>query len=81
MPIEVPGDSVPPLLTTVVPTVPVPPSVPPLLTVTLDNAIEPVTSNVPALTVVAPLYKFTPERVSVPAPACWTVPVPETTPP
>ena len=41
IPGEVPGASVPPLLTvTVLPTVPVPPSVPPLFTVT-GEAIEP----------------------------------------
>ena len=57
IPGEIPGAIVPPLFTvTVLPTVPVPPSVPPLFTVT-GEAIEPglLTSNVPALTVVAPL--------------------------
>ena len=46
----------PPLLIWVLPTVPVPISVPPLLTVVrLDVAIEPSTSSVPRLTVVAPV--------------------------
>ena len=49
------GRSVPPLMS-VVPTVPVPPSVAPLLTVVrLDEAVEPCTSSVPAFTVVAPV--------------------------
>ena len=39
----------------VVPTVPVPPMVPPALTVTAELAIEPFTDSVPALTVVAPV--------------------------
>ena len=55
VPIEAPGDSVPPLML-VAPTVPVPPSVAPLLTVVrLDRAVEPFTSSVPAFTVVAPV--------------------------
>lgn len=55
IPAEVPGASVPPLLTvTEAFTVPVPPIVPPEFTVTAD-VIEPVTDSVPALTVVAPV--------------------------
>jgi hypothetical protein len=51
-----PGAKVPPLLTCVLPTVPVPPSVPPLFTlVRLDDAIEPFTSSVPPLTLVVPV--------------------------
>jgi hypothetical protein len=40
---------------TVGPTVPVPPSVAPLPTVTLDDAIEPSTNSAPAFTVVGPV--------------------------
>ena len=50
-----PGAKVPPLKIVVAPTVPVPVSRPPLLTVMAELAIEPVTSSVPALTVVGPL--------------------------
>ena len=40
----------------VLPTVPVPPSVPPAFTVvSADDAIEPLTDSVPALTVVLPV--------------------------
>jgi hypothetical protein len=54
-PIELPGASVPPL-TVVSPTMPLPPSVPPAFTVvSADDAIEPFTESVPALTVVAPV--------------------------
>ena len=54
-PIELPGASVPPLMV-VLPTMPLPPSVPPALTVSrLDDAIEPFTASVPASTVVAPV--------------------------
>ncbi len=56
VPIELPGATVPPLATEVVGTVPVPPSVPPLATATpLEDAIEPFTDSVPALTLVAPV--------------------------
>ena len=55
VPGELPGAKVPPLLIVVAPTVPVPPSVAPLLTVTAELAIEPFTDSVPALTVVAPV--------------------------
>ena len=55
VPIELPGASVPPLIT-VDATVPVPPSVPPALTVTrLELAIEPSTCSSPPLTVVVPV--------------------------
>ena len=51
-----PGARKPPFATVTAPTVPVPPSVAPPLTVTaLAAAIEPLTSSVPALTVVAPV--------------------------
>ncbi len=55
VPIELPGASTPPAETLVVPTVPEPPSVPPLFTVTFELAIEPLTRSVPPLTVVAPV--------------------------
>ena len=49
--VPLPGMNVPPLATVVLPTVPLPPSVPPALTVVrLDEAIEPATSSRPALT-------------------------------
>ena len=55
VPIELPGDSVPPLMV-VLPTVPVPPSVPPAFTVVVgEAAIEPFTSSVPPLTMVLPV--------------------------
>jgi hypothetical protein len=54
-PIELPGASVPPLMV-VSPTMPLPPSVPPVLTVNgLVGAVEPFTASVPAPTVVAPV--------------------------
>ena len=56
MPEVVPGARVPLLFTVTVPTVPEPPSVPPLLTATaLPDAVLPFTSRVPALIVVAPV--------------------------
>src|SRR5207249_4194182 len=59
------------------PVVPVPPSVPPLLTVTLLLGWLPLTKIVPAFTVVEPVYVLAPDRVSTPvpvlvrAPNCW----------
>ena len=51
-----PGANMPPLLMVVAPTVPVPASRAPALTVTpLDDAMSPFTTSVPALTVVAPV--------------------------
>ena len=56
IPALAPGDSVPPLATLTAPVVPDPPSVPVLLiVVSEDDAIEPMTSSVPELTVVAPV--------------------------
>ncbi|MGC1561825.1 MAG: hypothetical protein WA820_18520 [Bradyrhizobium sp.] len=40
----------PPLITVVAPTVPVPDSMPPLLTVIVELTIEPLTARLPALT-------------------------------
>ena len=54
VPIELPGESVPPLIV-VLPIVPLPPMVPPALTVRAELAIEPFTDSVPPLTVVAPV--------------------------
>jgi hypothetical protein len=54
VPIELPGDSVP--LIVVEGSVPVPPTSAPAPTVRLlDDAIEPLTINAPALTLVAPV--------------------------
>ena len=53
-PIELPGASVPPL-TVVLPTVPLPPSVPPAFTVTAELAMEPLTDSVPPLITVGPV--------------------------
>jgi hypothetical protein len=49
VPIELPGESVP--LMVVLPIVPLPPMVPPALTVRAELAIEPFTDSVLALTV------------------------------
>src|SRR5262249_6029734 len=53
-PTELPGESVPPARIVVGPTVPLPPSVPPKLTKTGEEAIEPFTLRVPAFTKVGP---------------------------
>jgi hypothetical protein len=53
--VPVAAGKMPPVLIVVAPTVPVPASMAPLLTVTAELAIEPLTTSVPALTVVAPL--------------------------
>ena len=75
-PIELPGDSVPPLIM-VLPTVPLPPSVAPASTVVSDDdAIEPLTESVPAFTVVAPEYMLLPASLSVPAPVLVRPPGP-----
>jgi hypothetical protein len=55
VPGELPGAKVPPLWIVVAPTVPVPASVAPALTVTAELAIEPLTMRVPAVTAVAPV--------------------------
>jgi hypothetical protein len=56
VPMELPGASAPPLMIVVLPTVPVPPSVAPLFTVTpLDAAMLPFTASVPPFTSVAPV--------------------------
>ena len=58
------------------PTVPAPASVAPPLT-EMAEASDPLTSSVPALTVVSPLMELEPDSVSVPAPFLASVPVPE----
>jgi hypothetical protein len=54
VPIELPGESVP-LLMIALPSVPVPRSVPPPSTVSVELGIAPFTVSTPPLTVVAPL--------------------------
>jgi hypothetical protein len=76
VPGELPGESVPPLIT-VVGTTPEPPSVLPAATVTPDDAaIEPFTISEPALTSVAPSYWFVPFRVKLPVPTLVREPSP-----
>ena len=77
-PAELPGSTVP--LTVRFPTGPSPISVAPEATVTAEFASEPLTSSVPALTVVLPLIPLTPDSVNVPAPFFVSVPVPLITP-
>jgi hypothetical protein len=55
VPGELPGANVPPSLIVVVPTIPAPASVPPAFTVTVELAIEPFTTSVPAVMVVSPV--------------------------
>ena len=59
----------------VVPTVPLPPSVPPLLTLTID-ASEPLTDSVPALMLVAPVKVLLPVIFKSPAPVLVMPPAP-----
>jgi hypothetical protein len=82
VPIELPGASVPPLMV-VVPTVPLPPRVPPAFTVVrLDDAVDPFTASVPPFTVVAPVYVLMPDRIMVPVPVLTSLaPVPPPRPP
>jgi hypothetical protein len=49
-----PGAKMPPVRIVVAPTVPMPTSTAPALTVTAELAIDPFTTSVPALTVVGP---------------------------
>ena len=76
-----PGAAVPPVFTIRPPTLPVPPSVPPLFTVTVELPMEPFTANVPAFTRVGPEYVLVPLRLSCPDPSLTTPPVPLITPP
>lgn len=72
VPTEFPGESTPPGKIMVGPTVPLPPSVPPKLTNTGEEAIDPFTLSVPALTKVGPLYVFTAVSTVLPVPNCTT---------
>ena len=60
---------------------PVPPRMPGLFTVTALPDIEPLTRNVPASTIVAPLYVLTPPKTRMPASILLSVPEPATIPP
>jgi hypothetical protein len=80
VPIELPGASVPPLMV-VEGNMPLPPMLPPAFTVSpLDDAIEPFTESVPALTVVGPVYVLMPASPSVPVPAFTSPPLPSIEP-
>ena len=59
------------------PTGPSPINFAPDSTVTFEFNSEPLTSSVPALTVVSPLIVLLPDSVNVPAPFFASVPVPE----
>ena len=61
-----PGAIVPPLLIVTSPSVPLPPSVPPLFTVVVLEARLPVTRSLPALIAVAPVKVLLPVSVVVP---------------
>src|SRR5262249_53391077 len=76
VPGELPGAKVPPLMIVVAPTVPVPASVPPLLTVMVELAIEPFTISMPALTVQGIAAELVPVSVQVLAPVFWNAPKP-----
>ena len=70
-----------PPATRVLPTVPMPASVPPVLTVVSDDdAIEPLTTNVPLLTLVAPVQVLTAPSVVEPVPVKFSGPTSESTP-
>ena len=74
-----PGANVPSSTTTLPPIVPLPPSVPPLCTVTVVAAVPsvPFTSSRPADTVVLPANApLLPVSVVVPAPVCARAPAP-----
>ena len=80
VPFALPGLTVEPLAIVSAPTVPAPASVPPLDTETAELPMEPLTSSVPALTVVPPLWVLVPDSVTVPVPCFVSVPVPLSTP-
>ena len=71
-----PGLIVPPLLITTSPRVPMPPSVPPLLTAVALRARLPLTRSLPALMAVEPIKLCIALRVSVPIPALMRLPLP-----
>ena len=68
VPGELPGAIVPPLLIVTSPSIPLPPSVPPLFTVVVLEARLPLTRSLPALIAVAPVKVLFPVRVVVPVP-------------
>ncbi len=77
VPIELPGATVAPDWTTVVPTVPLPLSVVPLAIVSAPPS-EPLTASVPVLTSVLPVKALlSPVRLSAPAPLLVKLPLPE----
>ena len=71
----VPGLTVPPEAALIAATIPVPPSVPPETEAALFERL-PVTSKVPAETVVEPVSVLLPESVNVPAPSLTRLPLP-----
>jgi hypothetical protein len=71
VPIELPGDSVPPALICVLPTVPVPPRVPPPFTVMVELVIVPSANNVPALMVHGNTAVLVPVKAQVLLPVFW----------
>ena len=75
VPIELPGANVPPLMV-VLPTVPLPPSVPPAFTVMAELAIEPFTDSVPALIAQDSAAALVPVKVQVLLPVFWKLPKP-----
>jgi hypothetical protein len=82
VPGELPGAKMPPPLIWVLPTVPVPASVPPEFTVTAELAIEPFTISVPALTVQGITAELVPVSVQVLVPPLPPAPpVPPPSPP
>ena len=66
--VPLPGSSVPPLAIVVLPTVPLPPRMPPALTVMLALASVPLTSRVPPLTVQGIAVALVPVSVQVDPP-------------
>ena len=67
----VPGEKVPPLLTTVAPTIPVPVRMPPWTVVRAALAIDPLTFSVPVATVQLVVDVEVPVSVQVPLPTFW----------
>ena len=71
-----PGEIVPPLLIVTSPSVPLPPSVPPLFTVVVPEARLPLTRSLPALIAVAPVKVLLPVSVVVPVPMWFNARLP-----
>ena len=83
VPIDVllPAEMVPPLCNAILPKDPVPEIAAPDATVTVPLPYsDPVTSSIPSLTSVNPLYVFTPVRATVPNPLFVSEPIPLITP-